>query len=170
MKTKQVRLHLNAARPSPQVKTPDGEISLLLFSEAEGSIAGVDLTGKEADQLRARAKKLKTSLDQMLCEGVFQMLKAKKLHTVLGPCLRPAAAVQAINGKCEVAAKPVSTLQQRMNLSYLALTIDATVEWLLLMSKESENNGLQAVSDIIIAKLNSDFSNLNASLTAEVAS
>ena len=57
-----------------------------------------------------------------------------------------------------------------MNLSYLALTIDATVEWLLLMSKESENNGLQAVSDIIIAKLNSDFSNLNASLTAEVAS
>jgi hypothetical protein len=88
MKNKtQVRRNGGKKSPSSQVKTQDGEIQLVLFNGETGSLACIVLTGQEFETLRARAKKLKISLDEMLCEGVYQMLRAKKLHLPLGPAL-----------------------------------------------------------------------------------
>ena len=90
--TIRVRKNRSASRPTPQAKILDGEISLLLWDNREGiEIAGIDLTGEEFTQLRRRAAELKTSLPHLLCEGVRQMLKTRKIKAVLGPCLQPRA-------------------------------------------------------------------------------
>jgi hypothetical protein len=72
-----VKAKNSSGKSKVQVKTPDGEISLILFSNEKGSdIAGVDLTGAEFEALRSRAK---------------------KLHAVLGPCLFQVAETKIVS-------------------------------------------------------------------------
>ncbi len=91
--TNQVRSHRSAAASAQQAKTPDDEIALMLFNYTKGEvIAGVDLTGAEFDAIQERAGKLQINLEQMLCEGVAQMIKVEKLTAVLNRCLVTGAA------------------------------------------------------------------------------